>query len=235
MGLFGNMFGGKTPEEKERERLAMQGGMLPLGVQHEYDAPQQEGLLGQQATKPQGYFDGGEFRARDGLSLLLASMADGMARNSGYEANASNDLFKGRISAMAEAKKRAAEQAKLQQMIEIGGQNNLAPQQVMAQHLGLNVPQAKDLYRFEDNAGNVWERGPDGENRRIFTDRAPKQNFIPDGMGGGRFANVPNPYLDEQDEPTSLGTSLPSGWNIDGQGGPGEQRPGTFPPRRRRY
>jgi hypothetical protein len=48
-------------------------------------------------------------------------------------------------------------------------------------------------YRFEDNAGNVWERGQDGENRRIFTDLAPKQ-FVQDGQ----VVTVPNPFAGAQ-------------------------------------
>ena len=44
-------------------------------------------------------------------------------------------------------------------------------------------------YRFEDNAGNVWQMGPTGEPQRIFTDTAPRQ-IIQDGMA----ITIPNPY-----------------------------------------
>jgi len=44
-------------------------------------------------------------------------------------------------------------------------------------------------YRTQDNAGNVWEQGQDGQFNRIFTDNTPKQ-IIQNGM----LINVPNPY-----------------------------------------
>lgn len=45
-------------------------------------------------------------------------------------------------------------------------------------------------YRFEDNAGNVWEMGgADPTPRRVFTDMAPKQ-YVQDGM----LITAPNPY-----------------------------------------
>jgi len=44
-------------------------------------------------------------------------------------------------------------------------------------------------YRTQDNAGNVWEQGRDGQFNRIFTDNTPKQ-IIQNGM----LINVPNPY-----------------------------------------
>jgi hypothetical protein len=44
-------------------------------------------------------------------------------------------------------------------------------------------------YRFEDNAGNQWELGPDGQPKRIFTDLA-ERRFVQDGQ----MISVPNPY-----------------------------------------
>jgi hypothetical protein len=53
-------------------------------------------------------------------------------------------------------------------------------------------PDPVNPYRFEDNAGNVWERNPQtGENTRIFTDQAPKQIYDP---ANGRVVTIPNPY-----------------------------------------
>ena len=48
-------------------------------------------------------------------------------------------------------------------------------------------PDASSPYRFEDNAGNVYERGPDGQNQLIFTDPNDKM-FMQDGQ----LVRVPN-------------------------------------------
>lgn len=45
---------------------------------------------------------------------------------------------------------------------------------------------------FQDNAGNEWSVGSDGKPVLVHYDSSPKQNFIPDGMGGGQFVSVPN-------------------------------------------
>lgn len=67
-------------------------------------------------------------------------------------------------------------------------------------------------YRFEDNAGNVWEMGQDGQPRRIFTDMAPKQYMV-----DGQFVTVANPYAGSQ-------PAMPSG---DDEWGPVvNERPG---------
>ena len=48
-------------------------------------------------------------------------------------------------------------------------------------------PDASSPYRFEDNAGNVYERGPNGQNQLIFTDPNDKM-FLQDGQ----LVRVPN-------------------------------------------
>lgn len=50
-------------------------------------------------------------------------------------------------------------------------------------------PSSAQPYRWEDNAGNVWERGPDGSNQRIFTDVVPK--FY---VQGDQAVQIGNPY-----------------------------------------
>jgi len=52
-------------------------------------------------------------------------------------------------------------------------------------------PSDAQPYRFEGNDGDVYELGPDGSPRRLFDDPTPKMNFIPDGMGGGRWVPMP--------------------------------------------
>ena len=79
-------------------------------------------------------------------------------------------------------------------------------------------PAPKDPYRFEDNAGNVWQMGPDGQPQRIFTDQAPKQYMFNGGM-----VNVPNPYA-QGAGPAAPPTFTADDWNnaggVSGNAGP---------------
>jgi hypothetical protein len=50
-------------------------------------------------------------------------------------------------------------------------------------------PSTAQPYRWEDNAGNVWERGADGSNQRIFTDKVPKYY-----VQGDQAVQITNPY-----------------------------------------
>jgi len=52
-------------------------------------------------------------------------------------------------------------------------------------------PSTAAPYRWERNDGSVMELGPDGQVRPVYIDPDDKQNFIPDGMGGGRWVSVP--------------------------------------------
>lgn len=65
----------------------------------------------------------------------------------------------------------------------------------------------------QDNAGNRWERQPDGKFKLVFIDKAPKQF-----MNGDQLVTIPNPFLNAQ---VGLIT-----------GGPGEQAaaPSAGPP-----
>lgn len=53
------------------------------------------------------------------------------------------------------------------------------------------MPSTAQPYRFEDNAGNVWEVGPGGEPRRIFTDTVPR--FY---VQGDQAVQIGNPYVE---------------------------------------
>jgi len=48
-------------------------------------------------------------------------------------------------------------------------------------------------YRFSDNAGNVWEQMPDGTNKLIFIDQAPKQM-----VANGQLITSTNPYVQNE-------------------------------------
>lgn len=50
-------------------------------------------------------------------------------------------------------------------------------------------PSTAQPYRWEDNAGNVWEYGQDGQPKRIFTDTVPKYY-----IQGDQALQIPNPY-----------------------------------------
>lgn len=51
------------------------------------------------------------------------------------------------------------------------------------------MPSNAQPHRWEDNAGNVWELGADGNPKRIFTDKVPKYY-----VQGNRAVQVQNPY-----------------------------------------
>lgn len=79
-------------------------------------------------------------------------------------------------------------------------------------------------YRTQDNAGNVWEQGGDGQFKRIFTDSTPKQ-IIQNGM----LINVPNPYA-AITGPQAPPTVTPEMWDsAKPMGGPASASPGGFP------
>lgn len=117
--------GGLLSPEDEAARIEALGGLL---------TPEEPGR--------KSFFAGtGEFGWGDGLSLLLASAADGMARNSGYEANASDDLFAGRAKTMDRLEK-AAERQKQEAMIRARmTQGGLTAAQQDAEIYGYSLPE----------------------------------------------------------------------------------------------
>lgn len=90
-------------------------------------------------------------------------------------------------------------------------------------------PSTAQPYRFEDNAGNQWELGPDGQPRRIFTDLAPKQM-----VANGNLITSTNPYV-EGAQPAAVTAFPQPGAIIDDPrlgtaGGAGLAAPQTFHP-----
>ncbi len=174
-GLFGNPKGMPWEDEIERQRQRMEAEM-------EQGAPQQQvpagGLLGQQQPQ-QGFWQGGDkFRARDGIAGILAVIGDAIAANRGSGSmGATQNLMGGRFDAMEEAKKRAAEQAKMQQMMAVGERLGMRPEQVQAQMLGLNVPEPEKRKGLRPVAGPTGVFVWDADNEQFAT----PQGGIPGG------------------------------------------------------
>lgn len=89
-------------------------------------------------------------------------------------------------------------------------------------------PSNAQPYRQEDNAGNVWELGLDGNFKLIFTDRAPKQI-----VANGQLITSTNPYLDAAPPAASAAGPQPGAVVDDPRlaapGGAGSQAPRPFP------
>ncbi len=94
-------------------------------------------------------------------------------------------------------------------------------------------PEAPSPYRFEDNAGNVWQYdAATGENKRIFTDRT--ERVITDPATGAMI-RVPNPYADGVGTAPPPPETIPDDvWNTGRPlGGGVGNGTGGFPRRRR--
>jgi len=76
---------------------------------------------------------------------------------------------------------------------------------------------------WEDNAGNQWKMGANGQPERFFTDTAPKQ-YVQDGM----VINVPNPYA--TGAPSSAARKPRVFSTLPGEGGQSVPPAGTFRP-----
>lgn len=199
----------RSEQEKEWERRMM-GGLLTPETQasvDQYAGMANGGLLGA-PEKPQGYWQGGDkFRARDGIAGLLAVLGDAFMMQGGGEGGAIAGLAGQRNHAMALAEKRAAEQAQLQQMIAVGGQNGLTPAQVQAQALGLDIPQPEKPHELQRLAALANDPTQPPEVRQAATRRL-------------------------EEDPVLTGVNLPSGGQYYGrlsglQGYMGQAAPST--------
>lgn len=142
------------------------------------------------------YFQGGDkFTGRDALAGVLAAIGDAFAQRGGMQGGAMQNLTGGRMSALKMA--RDAQQAQLERQ---------QGREDFEWELGKRAEYDKPTpYRWEDNAGNVWERGPDGQNQRIFTDNIPKMY-----IQGDQALQISNPYA-QQSQPAlpQVGTVMP--------------------------
>jgi hypothetical protein len=94
-------------------------------------------------------------------------------------------------------------------------------------------PSTAQPYRFSDNAGNVWQQMPDGSNKLVFVDKAPKQI-----VANGQLITSTNPYVDGAQPgvpgtPVNPSAMLQPGAIVDdprksSAGGPTQPASGTF-------
>lgn len=84
-------------------------------------------------------------------------------------------------------------------------------------------PAPQQPHYFETNDGSQGMIGPDGKPQIIYKDPAPKAQWIPDGLGGGRWEYPTVPQTPQ------TGTPAFAGWADEG--GPVQQAPGNFRPR----
>lgn len=180
-GLFGNPQMMPWDEDIERQRQRMEAEMAQGAPQQQVPAG---GLLGQQQPQ-QGFWQGGDkFRARDGIAGILAVIGDAIAANRGSGSmGATQNLMGGRMDAMEEAKKRAAEQAKVAEMMAVGERLGMRPEQVQAQMLGLNVPEQNVPPMVRDV--EAWQRMTPEQKRaanEMYSARSPWRVMGRDGM-----------------------------------------------------
>ncbi len=159
-----------------------------------------------------GYYEGGDkFTGQDVVKMLLASVSDAGLRNRGHESNAMGNMNQFRLSAIEMAKKAQEQQAQMQAARQraIAAGVDPARAEMMASgdpNPAEWMPKAGNPYRFEDNAGNVWEIGDDKQPRRIFTDEIPKMY-----IQGDQAINVPNPWATQGAPTAPVGKLTPLG------------------------
>lgn len=151
--------------------------------QGEFPAGGQTPFPQQAPQTPSRWLDGGKFTGKDALGLALGAIGDAFTRS---------DNTQNMVAGAFEQQRRQkliAQQAQLRRQQE--WEDWVAKEQYKSLH------HRADPYRFEDNAGNVYERGEDGQNRLIFTDPNDKQ-FVVDGQ----LVTVPN-AVRAQSQPSS--------------------------------
>lgn len=182
MAIFGG-FGGDPNEiavNPDAIRQAMGGMQAPQqgGLQQEIN--RYAAMPAPQPEKRGGIFGGGFGQV---MKTLLGSALDGVAMHYGGKPGYANRMEHERGLEEIMRKAQLEEQAR-QRARQEGNQDY-----ELRKGIDQRYAPPKDPYRFEDNAGNGWERGPDGQNRLVFTDRAPKQ-FLQEGQ----LIQVQNPF-----------------------------------------
>ena len=198
----------------QRKPMGLFGGFAPSGMQQ---APQADPMaamgqsMGQAPMMQQGQqFAQSQAPKKPGIDWW-GVMTDVLAGAAGRE---------GPYAASMRAKQeQAAAQEHARQQREASMQDRRSNFLFEQEYARAN-PGPKDPYRFEDNAGNVWQMGADGQPQRIFTDLAPKQY-----MTNGGMVNVPNPYAGGAGAgPAAPPTFTEDDWNnaggVSGNAGP---------------
>lgn len=73
---------------------------------------------------------------------------------------------------------------------------------------------------WESNDGSLMSIGADGQPQRVYSDPTPKYNWIPDGMGGGRYEAIPGTGGAPQYPSAPVGKLTPIG-GVSGNTGAG--------------
>ena len=192
MGLFGNSLMGRGGIYGEPDKWLPESMRIPdwmrqqtdLGVPAETrQAVNQAAAMPAQEQKPRGFWNGGDkFTTRDGFAAVLAAIGDIAARRNGYQGGAVQNLAGGRADFMNAQRMAEAAQAKRQAELQDYERKKQIDQR---------YPSERAPYRWESNDGSLMELGPDGQPTVRYKDPTPRMNFIPDGMGGGRFVPMP--------------------------------------------
>ena len=140
----------------------------PLGSDFDEEDPK-KGLL--------GYWQGGDkFTWKDAGAGLLAVVGDAFARENDDEGSAVSNLTGGRVKAMAEAKKAAADRALAADAAKMG----ISPEQFRLMRAGVDIPK-QDVPSFIRDA-EAFSRLPDEQKASVAT-------FM--DMQNPRFTNTP--------------------------------------------
>lgn len=183
-----------------------------------YGLPQLSGdvvAAGQAPTRSPSWLNGGKFGWKDGLALTIGAIGDAL-----QQAGGGQGTFMPFVMANRKRQQDWAE--------DVARRKADRDEWVWKQQWTRDNPAASTAqpYRFEDNAGNQWEMGPDGKPRLIFTDRAPKQL-----VANGQLITSTNPYADAA--PMQGGVIPQPGEIVDdprigNKGGAGSAAPLTF-------
>ena len=157
MGLLDTLMSGGygivADRDEEEKRRRMWGGM---------DDPNQTYGKVEQPKAP-SWEEGGKFGWKDGLAMALTGIGDAFTRQGGGEGNALSTMMGNAMQARNASRKARIDAAKdqelTQRMIDVGVQNNMTPEQVMAQKYGLELPKAPEAPPMQRDLDtyNSWD------------------------------------------------------------------------------
>lgn len=143
-------------------------------------------------TAPQekkAWLDGGKFTAKDAIALALGALGPGLSGR----ANTSQMIL-GLLN-----QRRAGEQRQQQRQMDWEDWTRKYEYE-----RSNPKPSNAQPYRWEDNAGNVWQYGAGGQPERIFTDVVPKYY-----VQGDQAVQIANPYLNQSAPTKPVGRLTP--------------------------